>query len=79
MNTINKSIIKDIIAERNRQDKLHPKNNLSYAMWLACIVEEVGEVAKAINEHNIVEIETELIQVSSLCIRVLQQMRSHKT
>jgi len=67
-----------IKMERQRQDKLHPKTDLTPAQWLSVLVGEVAEVAKEIN-HNTETNEplkdnftTELIHVASVAVRMLE-------
>jgi NTP pyrophosphatase (non-canonical NTP hydrolase) len=63
-------ILKAMIAERRRQDMLHPDNDVGD--YLSIIIEEIGEVAKAMQgEGNIQE---ELIQVGATAIRWLESL-----
>lgn len=39
---------------------------------LTLMVEEVGEVAEAIKDGSIVELETEIAQVAAVCLRMLE-------
>ena len=58
-----------IEGERERQEKLHAKVDSELYM-LAVLTEEIGEVAKAVQEGtNVVE---ELIQVAAVAIRWLE-------
>ena len=58
-----------IAAERERQEKLHP-NVESELHLMTVLVEEVGEVAKALQENtNVTE---ELVQVAAVAIRWLE-------
>lgn len=83
-------IYRRIDLERGRQNKLHPD-------WrgedhgLAVLMEEVGEVAKSLNELDSakfymnalegdlakiqVELQEELVQVAAVCIRWLENMK----
>ncbi len=45
-------ILTDIIAERQRQDKKWMEQNHSDEWWLPIMVEELGEVGKAMLENN---------------------------
>jgi NTP pyrophosphatase (non-canonical NTP hydrolase) len=65
-------ILNAIIKERQRQDLLHPKN--SKGAYLAILVEELGEVAKAIQEGNIDQQKEELIQLSAVVVRWLEEI-----
>lgn len=79
-----------IEQERERQNKLHPLSSLpnneqneeillmaafiKNNEFLTVLVEEVGEVAKALLEGN--NLEEELIQVAAVCVRWLEEMKS---
>lgn len=65
-------IFRLIDAERLRQDARHPEWDEEKA--LAVLVEEVGEVAKALNEMDKVELIRELVQVAAVCVRWLEQI-----
>lgn len=78
-------IYKAIEMERDRQERLHPlprikktddpelmamQKYIQTAEYLAVLIEEVGEVGRAIQgEGNLQE---ELIQVASVCFRILE-------
>jgi NTP pyrophosphatase (non-canonical NTP hydrolase) len=62
-------ILYAIAAERERQDTLHP-NTHSEPHLLAVLMEEVGEVAKAMQEDS--NITEELIQVAAVAVRWLE-------
>ena len=55
--------------ERNRQDALHNWNHRTNR--LSVLVEEVGEIASAIQGEG--NLEEELIQLASVCIRWLEE------
>jgi NTP pyrophosphatase (non-canonical NTP hydrolase) len=65
-------IFRLIDAERLRQDARHPEWYEGKA--LAVLVEEVGEVAKALNEMDKVELIRELVQVAAVSVRWLENM-----
>lgn len=75
------SIINDIVKERNRQDVLWGADrDLSHGQWLVILVEEVGEVAKAMQEGDWKDIRTELIQVAAVCVAWLENIdRGYET
>jgi len=50
--------------ERERQEKKWGEQNHFDSIWLAILTEEVGEVAKAILEHE--NIQYELVQVAAV-------------
>lgn len=81
-------IYRAIDLERERQDKLHPlpkhaniedkdvlalKTMLMNNEFLAILVEEVGEVAKALQGEG--DLKEELIQVASVVVRILENTK----
>lgn len=66
------TIITEILKERIRQDRIHPDNDLSD--YLAILVEEVGEIARAIQLRDIDNLKEELIQLSAVCIRWMEDL-----
>lgn len=66
------TIITEILKERIRQDRIHPDNDLSD--YLAILVEEVGEIARAIQLRDIDNLIEELIQLSAVCIRWMEDL-----
>ena len=65
-------ILNAILKERKRQDVLHPSNKKS--AYLSIVVEELGEVAKAIQEKNIDQQKEELIQLAAVTMRWLEEL-----
>ena len=81
-------IFEAIIKERARQDKLHPMprqkkcdnkdicvtaNMLMLNEFLAVLVEEIGEVASALQGDG--DLKEELVQVASVCVRWLESLQ----
>ena len=81
------TIFEKIEIERDRQEKLHPKPTIkgsespevraiAHYLWLtdmlAVLIEEIGEVGKALQGEG--ELDTELIQVASVCCRWLENL-----
>lgn len=65
-------IINAIVNERKRQDYLHKRNKKED--YLAILVEEIGEVARAIqlkDKRNQIE---EIIQVAAVAVRWLEEL-----
>jgi len=58
-----------IIQERRRQDDLHQWTKKTNR--LAVLVEEVGEIAQALQGDG--DLEEELIQLASVCVRWLEE------
>ncbi|MBN6205563.1 hypothetical protein JYK21_03785 [Ralstonia pickettii] len=74
-------VINDIDQERNRQDYKWGKQVHDYSVWLTILVEEVGEVAQAIQsthgwgkstDSN--DLYRELIQVAAVATAVAEQV-----
>jgi NTP pyrophosphatase (non-canonical NTP hydrolase) len=63
-------ILNAIIKERKRQDWLHPHNRK--ADYLAIMIEEVGEVGKALQGDG--SLKEELIQLAATCVRWLEAL-----
>ncbi len=83
-----KAIFEAIVQERARQDKLHPmprqrkcedkdvcavQNMIMHNEFLAVLVEEVGEVGSALQGDS--DLPEELIQVASVCVRWLEELK----
>lgn len=71
--------IAKIVAERVRQDQKFgsPQEN-TYCEWASILTEEVGELAKELNELNFgrghfLRMETEAIQVAAVALAILEQ------
>lgn len=62
-----------IETERERQERKHPKYRSHYEA-LTVLVEEVGEVAKAILESDDENLKEEITQVSAVAMRWLEDM-----
>lgn len=71
-----RQVFHKIEVERARQDRLHPEFPILQVERLAILLEEAGEVAKAINEKKPEEIEAELVQVAAVAMRWLEQIKS---
>lgn len=65
-------IFNEIIKERKRQDFLHPDNKKEE--YLAIIIEEVGEVAKALQLKDKDNLKEEIIHVAAVAIRWLEAL-----
>lgn len=67
----------DVVAERERQDTLWGIQNHAPQQWLHVLVEEVGEVAKAINDSHFggepwTEYRTEMVQVAAVALAAIE-------
>jgi NTP pyrophosphatase (non-canonical NTP hydrolase) len=64
-----------ILAERERQDaKWGSQRHLAPLVWLAVLTEEIGEVAKAILEHEPSGVRDELVQVAAVAVAWLSAL-----
>jgi hypothetical protein len=81
-------IFRLIEIERDRQEKLHPKPTvkesesaevkaIAHYLWLtdmlAVMIEEVGEVGKALQGEG--DLKEELVQVAAVCCRWLENLK----
>ena len=75
-------ILANIIRERERQDDLWGKateRDYTPEKWLAVLVEEVGEVAKSIQDGSVENLKEELTQVAAVAIAFLETIpESHE-
>ena len=60
-------VLEEVMEERKRQDELWGEQNHDDRIWLAILVEEVGEVANDINERS-KKLREELIQVAAVAV-----------
>lgn len=67
----------EVEMERQRQFDIWGNQHRSKEQWLAILVEEVGEVAKAILEKDDPNYREELIQVAATVITTLEDLDSH--
>ncbi len=64
-------MVKKIIEEHFLACKKHPVFANSMESALAILMEEVGEIARAIQEKDTENIKTEIAQAAAVCIRML--------
>lgn len=68
-----RGVIFDAIEEeRDYQDGLHDNTGLDDGKWLAVLLEEVGEVAKALLEGDDLGMNAELVQVAAVAVAWLE-------
>jgi NTP pyrophosphatase (non-canonical NTP hydrolase) len=65
-------IISRIQEERDAQDKKWGEQNHDFFVWLAILMEEVGEASKAALERKESEYESEMIQVAAVAVAALE-------
>lgn len=75
-------VMMDVDAERSRQNEKWGRQRHSYGEWLKILVEEVGEVAQAMQKGNewvkdsdSSNLYEELIQVSAVAQAVAEQVK----
>ena len=71
------TILTSIVRERERQDELWGKPNdrgYTHERWLTVLVEEVGEVAKSIQDGSVENLQQELTQVAAVAIAFLETL-----
>jgi NTP pyrophosphatase (non-canonical NTP hydrolase) len=68
-------IFERISIERERQDELH---EFPHHIRLAVLMEEVGEIAKELQENdeykNVINLYIELIQTAAVCVRWIEEL-----
>jgi NTP pyrophosphatase (non-canonical NTP hydrolase) len=68
-------IFERISIERERQDELH---EFPHNIRLAVLMEEVGEIAKELQEKdeykNVINLYIELIQTAAVCVRWIEEI-----
>ena len=70
-----RAIVADIEREMQRQEKKFGVQNHDDLYWLAILMEEVGEVAKARLEENQDQMRIELIQCAAVIVTWLKSQR----
>ena len=72
-------IFERISIERERQDELH---EFPHHIRLAVLMEEVGEIAKELQEKdeykNVINLYIELIQTAAVCVRWIEELHEEK-
>ena len=76
-----------IVNERERQDVLKAQGKFAHTCAdpiplekaFSILVEEVGEVGKALNENNPADVVVELTQVAAVALAWLEGLRLHHT
>lgn len=68
-----------VALERRRQTKLFGEQNHTHEEWLRILIEEVGEVARALNEDDSVEhLCEELTQVAAVAVAWVETVNRSK-
>ena len=87
LNKLRMNVLTDIDNERSRQDEKWGVQRHNNGTWLQILIEEVGEVAQAMQKHkgwgkdtDANNLYTELIHVSAVAAAIAEQVyeESHK-
>jgi NTP pyrophosphatase (non-canonical NTP hydrolase) len=76
-----------VADERCRQDKKWGKQRHAYPFWLTILVEEVGEVAQAMQKNSFAykfesdadDLHKELIQVAAVAVAIAEQVDEERS
>jgi NTP pyrophosphatase (non-canonical NTP hydrolase) len=71
---MNEKLMQEIADERIRQDAKWGEQNHYPARWVTILVEEVGEMAKAILNEDLAHTRKELVQVAAVAIAMLESL-----
>ena len=70
------TVVEHVLAERERQDSIWgDQRDNTDDMWALIALEELGEVAKDINETKLGSAYTEIIQVAAVMIAWAESLR----
>lgn len=67
------NIFTRIAQERERQDNRWGGRLHTGSQWVALLAEELGEVAKAVMEGDVLGYEVELVQLAAVAVAALDQ------
>lgn len=76
-------IMRDIRLERDRQESLKRDGKFRFTCadpemtsgeFLSVLMEEVGEVARALNENDMKNLREEIVQVAAVCVARLERL-----
>ncbi|KKL88784.1 hypothetical protein LCGC14_1921240 [marine sediment metagenome] len=68
------AIFDEIAEERKRQDAEWDEQNHHPHKWTDILMEEVGEVSKALLEGSLLTCRDELIQVAAVCVAMIESL-----
>ena len=69
-------VVENVLAERERQDSIWgDQRDNADATWTLIALEELGEVAKDINETKLGSAYTEIIQVAAVMVAWAESLR----
>ena len=67
-------IIEQVIAERERQDRLWGVQDHEPLKWVAILLEEAGEYAKDVLEGRVAHAREEVVQIAAVAIAIVESM-----
>jgi NTP pyrophosphatase (non-canonical NTP hydrolase) len=71
MNNSNNAL-QDVLLERCQQDKKWGEQNHHIERWVCILLEEFGEVAKAILENDPAKIREESVQTAAVALAIIE-------
>ena len=75
-------VLTDVVAERERQDRLWGPQRHPWPVWAAILTEEVGEAAEAAlhaywsGDRDLAHLREELIQVAAVAVHIVQRIEA---
>lgn len=69
-----KDVLEDVVLERFRQEKLWGQQDHHVEKWVSILLEEVGEVALAVNQASNKDYRRELVQVAAVAIQMVEAL-----
>ncbi len=69
-----KKALQQVEIERFHQDTIHPEGVVDSETSVLLLLEELGEYAKDVNDHQVIRAKDELIQVAALAVRALEEL-----
>ena len=67
-------IVKEILAERDRQDRLWGVQDHEAFKWVAILLEEVGEYSKDVLEGRMTHAREEVVQIAAVAMAIVESM-----
>ena len=66
------AVLKDVLSERYKQDAKWGQQDHDEDRWMVILMEEVGEVARAIFDENPANYREELVQVAAVAVAAIE-------
>ena len=71
-----KLFLRQLVDERKRQDEKWGQNIVDRDRMVVVLLEEVGEVARALLDGDVSNLSTELIQVGAVCSKFYEMIQA---